>query len=312
MVGLFDNCQKDWHTPRRRWVPTTGRWSLAADVHRSAGHRAWQHSIRCWMQTSENWAFRNGIYADACLFLPFWEVWAVRSPKLPRWQGGGNHCRGGYFPHRNPAWPGAGWDTLQILWKKPSRWPKPWTRSPGFCGLSRQMWSIAGICGRSVAKIDLLSDQTSCHATHEGGYCPVGLTFEERTQMLHENPSEFRCLVDALGASFQAIKGWWNTARTFRLWELLLWKPSTMPVWAKSLNGDDKNGFIFPSYGRHNGTPELFDYGYGPFRWVCLSGKHEDLVKTDRAAMECIDPIHVAGKIWITTIGFWMRRRTIW
>ena len=36
--------------------------------------------------------------------------------------------------------------------------------------------------------------------------------------------------------------------------------------------------------------PELFDYGYGPFRWVCLSGKHEDLVKTDRAAMECIDP----------------------
>jgi urocanate hydratase len=36
--------------------------------------------------------------------------------------------------------------------------------------------------------------------------------------------------------------------------------------------------------------PELFDYGYGPFRWVCLSGKHEDLIKTDRAAMECIDP----------------------
>ena len=36
--------------------------------------------------------------------------------------------------------------------------------------------------------------------------------------------------------------------------------------------------------------PELFDYGYGPFRWVCLSGKHEDLIKTDHAAMECIDP----------------------
>jgi len=36
--------------------------------------------------------------------------------------------------------------------------------------------------------------------------------------------------------------------------------------------------------------PELFDYGYGPFRWVCLSGKHEDLIKTDKAAMDCIDP----------------------
>lgn len=55
-------------------------------------------------------------------------------------------------------------------------------------------------------------------------------------------------------------------------------------------DGDDKNGFIFPSYVEDIMGPELFDYGYGPFRWVCLSGKHEDLVKTDRAAMECIDP----------------------
>ena len=53
---------------------------------------------------------------------------------------------------------------------------------------------------------------------------------------------------------------------------------------------DDKNGFIFPSYVEDIMGPELFDYGYGPFRWVCLSGKHEDLIKTDHAAMECIDP----------------------
>ena len=44
-------------------------------------------------------------------------------------------------------------------------------------------------------------------------------------------------------------------------------------------NGSDKNGFIFPSYVEDIMGPELFDYGYGPFRWVCLSGKHEDLVK---------------------------------
>jgi urocanate hydratase len=58
-----------------------------------------------------------------------------------------------------------------------------------------------------------------------------------------------------------------------------------------SKNGtDDKDGFIFPSYVEDIMGPELFDYGYGPFRWVCLSGKPEDLKKTDAAAMSCIDP----------------------
>lgn len=53
---------------------------------------------------------------------------------------------------------------------------------------------------------------------------------------------------------------------------------------------DERDGFIFPSYVEDIMGPELFDYGYGPFRWVCLSGKREDLIKTDKAAMECIDP----------------------
>ena len=58
-----------------------------------------------------------------------------------------------------------------------------------------------------------------------------------------------------------------------------------------SRNGiDEKDGFIWPSYVEDIMGPELFDYGYGPFRWVCLSGKKEDLVKTDHAAMDCIDP----------------------
>ena len=58
-----------------------------------------------------------------------------------------------------------------------------------------------------------------------------------------------------------------------------------------SKNGvDEKDGFIFPSYVEDIMGPELFDYGYGPFRWVCLSGKDEDLIKTDTAAMECINP----------------------
>ena len=53
---------------------------------------------------------------------------------------------------------------------------------------------------------------------------------------------------------------------------------------------DKKDGFIFPSYVEDILGPQLFDYGYGPFRWVCLSEKEEDLVKTDKAAMDCIDP----------------------
>lgn len=56
-------------------------------------------------------------------------------------------------------------------------------------------------------------------------------------------------------------------------------------------NGRDiRDGFIFPSYVEDIMGPLLFDYGYGPFRWICLSGKEEDLVRTDQAAMACIDP----------------------
>ena len=140
--------------------------------------------------------------------------------------------------------------------------------------------------------IDLLSDQTSCHATYEGGYCPVGLTFEQRTRMLHENPSEFRCLVDAsLERHFKAIKRLVEHGTYFFDYGNSFMKAVyDAGVSEIARDGDDKNGFIFPSYVEDIMGPELFDYGYGPFRWVCLSGKHEDLVKTDRAAMECIDP----------------------
>lgn len=140
--------------------------------------------------------------------------------------------------------------------------------------------------------IDLLSDQTSCHATYEGGYCPAGLTFEQRTHMLHENPSKFRCLVDAsLERHFKAIKRLVeHGAYFFDYGNSFMKAVYDAGVSEIARDGDDKNGFIFPSYVEDIMGPELFDYGYGPFRWVCLSGKHEDLVKTDRAAMECIDP----------------------
>ena len=142
-------------------------------------------------------------------------------------------------------------------------------------------------------KIELLSDQTSCHAVYEGGYCPVQLTFEERTKMLHENPEEFRRLVDeSLRRHYEAIKSLVADGTYFFDYGNSFMKAVyDAGVKEISKNGvDEKDGFIWPSYVEDIMGPMLFDFGYGPFRWCCLSGKHEDLVKTDKAAMECIDP----------------------
>lgn len=141
--------------------------------------------------------------------------------------------------------------------------------------------------------IELLSDQTSCHAVYEGGYCPVGISFEERTRMLREEPEAFRELVDkSLRRHFEVIRKLVARGSYFFDYGNSFMKAIyDAGVKEISRNGvDEKDGFIWPSYVEDIMGPELFDYGYGPFRWVCLSGKHEDLIKTDHAAMECIDP----------------------
>lgn len=142
-------------------------------------------------------------------------------------------------------------------------------------------------------KIDLLSDQTSCHAVYEGGYCPAGITFEERTKLLGADREKFRKLVDkTLVRHYQVIKKL-TAAGTyfFDYGNSFLKSIYDVGVMEISKNGiNDKDGFIFPSYVEDILGPELFDYGYGPFRWVCLSGKHEDLLKTDAAALSLVDP----------------------
>lgn len=141
--------------------------------------------------------------------------------------------------------------------------------------------------------VDLLSDQTSCHAVYEGGYCPQGTTFEERTRLLKEDREKFIELVDkTLVKHYELVKELHHRGTYFFDYGNAFMK-SIYDAGVKEIskNGvDDKDGFIFPSYVEDIMGPMLFDYGYGPFRWVCLSGDHEDLVKTDRAAMECIDP----------------------
>jgi len=148
------------------------------------------------------------------------------------------------------------------------------------------------IVARNI-KVELLSDQTSCHAAYEGGYCPQGLTFEERTEMLKTDKDAFCRLVDkSLRRHFQLVQVLAGRGTYFFDYGNSFMKAVfDAGVTEICKNGvDTMDGFIFPSYVEDIMGPLLFDYGYGPFRWVCLSGRHEDLVRTDHAAMECIDP----------------------
>lgn len=141
--------------------------------------------------------------------------------------------------------------------------------------------------------IDLLSDQTSCHAVYEGGYCPAGISFDERTRLLSTDIGEFCRLVDvSLRRHFNVIKKLVaHGTYFFDYGNSFLKAIYDAGVTEISRNGiDEKEGFIWPSYVEDIMGPELFDYGYGPFRWVCLSGNPDDLAKTDRAAMDCINP----------------------
>jgi urocanate hydratase len=142
-------------------------------------------------------------------------------------------------------------------------------------------------------KVDLLSDQTSCHAPYNGGYCPQGISFDERTSLLEADRDRFKSLVDkSLLRHFEMIRAMVGRGTYFFDYGNSFMK-AVFDAGASEIskNGiDEKDGFIFPSYVEDIMGPMLFDYGYGPFRWVCLSGRDKDLKKTDKAAMDCIDP----------------------
>jgi urocanate hydratase len=141
--------------------------------------------------------------------------------------------------------------------------------------------------------IELASDQTSCHDVYGGGYTPASFSFEEGRQLMRENPELFRKAVDkSLVRQFRLIQKmaergthFWDYGNSFLK---AVFDAGATDITANGLDASD--GFIFPSYVEHIMGPLGFDYGYGPFRWVCLSGKAEDLVETDRAAMSCLSP----------------------
>lgn len=159
-------------------------------------------------------------------------------------------------------------------------------------------------------KAELLSDQTSCHAVYEGGYTPAGYSFEQGRQLLADDPAKFRAAVDAsLLRHFHVIQR--LCAKGARFWDYgNSFLASVFDAGAKEIarNGvNTSEGFIFPSYVEDIMGPLCFDFGYGPFRWVCLSGRESDLELTDRAAQELIDPSRNAmdrdNHHWIAEAG---------
>ena len=138
--------------------------------------------------------------------------------------------------------------------------------------------------------IDLGSDQTSLHNPWAGGYYPVGLSFEESNTMMANNPELFKEKVqETLRRHTKAIN--MHTAKGtyfFDYGNAFLLESSRAGGDIMAKNGID---FKYSSYVQDIMGPMCFDYGFGPFRWVCASGKPEDLAKTDQIACDVLEEI---------------------
>jgi urocanate hydratase len=138
--------------------------------------------------------------------------------------------------------------------------------------------------------IDLGSDQTSLHNPWAGGYYPVGMTFEESNEMMAKDPDQFKIKVqESLRRHASAVNR--HTAKGtyfFDYGNAFLLECSRAGADVMAENGID---FKYPSYVQDIMGPMCFDYGFGPFRWVCASGKPEDLQKTDHIACEVLEEI---------------------
>jgi urocanate hydratase len=138
------------------------------------------------------------------------------------------------------------------------------------------------------------SDQTSLHNPWAGGYYPVGLTYEEANDMMRDNPDLFKEKVQAsLRRQAAAInKHHERGTYFFDYGNAFLLEASRAGADIMAENGID---FKYPSYVQDILGPMCFDYGFGPFRWVCASGKPEDLDTTDRIAAEVMEAIQAVA-----------------
>ncbi len=137
--------------------------------------------------------------------------------------------------------------------------------------------------------VDLGSDQTSLHNPWAGGYYPVGLSFEESNKMMAEDPDEFKKRVrDSLRRQVNAINK--LTAKGMYFFDY----GNAFLLEASRAGADimkNDGSFRYPSYVQDIMGPMCFDYGFGPFRWVCTSSKPEDLDLTDNIAAEVMEEI---------------------
>ncbi|MGB1031899.1 MAG: urocanate hydratase, partial [Flavobacteriales bacterium] len=138
--------------------------------------------------------------------------------------------------------------------------------------------------------VDLGSDQTSLHNPWAGGYYPVGLSFDEANEMMAEDPDQFKKMVQAsLRRQADSINK--HTAKGtyfFDYGNAFLLEASRAGGEVMAENGID---FKYPSYVQDIMGPMCFDYGFGPFRWVCASGKPEDLDLTDEIACQVLQEL---------------------
>ena len=138
--------------------------------------------------------------------------------------------------------------------------------------------------------IDLGSDQTSLHNPWAGGYYPMGLTYEESNLMMAENPALFKEKIqETLKRHVAAVNK--HTAKGtyfFDYGNAFLLEASRAGANIMAENNID---FKYPSYVQDIMGPMCFDYGFGPFRWVCGSGNPEDLAKTDAIACQVLEEI---------------------
>ena len=136
--------------------------------------------------------------------------------------------------------------------------------------------------------IDLGSDQTSLHNPWAGGYYPIGLTFEESNDLMSSNPELFKEKVqDTLKRHAASVNN--HTAKGtyfFDYGNAFLLESSRAGA---EIMADNNIDFKYPSYVQDILGPMCFDFGFGPFRWVCASGKAEDLQKTDEIACEVLE-----------------------
>lgn len=146
--------------------------------------------------------------------------------------------------------------------------------------------------------IDLGSDQTSLHNPWAGGYYPTGYTFEESNELMANDPEKFKTEVQkTLRRHAAAINK--HTAKGtyfFDYGNAFLLEASRAGADIMAENGID---FRYPSYVQDIMGPMCFDYGFGPFRWVCTSGKPEDLQKTDEIASKVLEEMSKTAPIEI-------------